>query len=102
MATTDRVTVTLPAQLVERIDKYARSRSHFITEAVENDFIRRRRREGLLLSLTSPHPETTELVDTGLADWAVRHLADDDGLVDRNGGKPVRWIEGEGWVEDLR
>ena len=100
MATTERVTVTLPAQLVEGIDRYARNRSRFITEAVENELVRRRR-EGLLRSLASPHPEAAELADTGLADWAVNLPADDEGLVDPNGGKPVRWIEGEGWVEDL-
>lgn len=100
MATTERVTVTLPAQLVEGIDRYARNRSRFITEAVEHELVRRRR-EGLIVSLTSPHLEAAELADAGLADWAASLPADDEGLVDPNGGKPVRWIEGEGWVEDL-
>jgi metal-responsive CopG/Arc/MetJ family transcriptional regulator len=35
MATTERVTVTLPAELVESIDRYERNRSRFIAEAVE-------------------------------------------------------------------
>ena len=53
------------------------------------------------VSLTSHHLEAAELADTGLVDWAASLPADDEGLVDPNGGKPVRWIEGEGWVEDL-
>ncbi len=53
------------------------------------------------VSLTSPHLEAAELADTGLADWAASLPADDEGLVDPKGGKPVRWREGEGWVEDL-
>ncbi len=56
MASTERVTVTLPIELVERIDRYERNRSRFITEAVEHELVRRRRLE-LLRSLKSPHPE---------------------------------------------
>jgi hypothetical protein len=28
--------------------------------------------------------------------------ADEEGLVDMSAGKPVRWVEGEGWVEEPR
>ncbi len=100
MAMTERVTVTLPALLVEGIDQYARNRSRFITEAVEHE-LARRRRDGLLRSLKSPHAEAAELADVGVADWAANIPVDDLGLVDPNGGLPVRWIEGEGWVEDV-
>jgi metal-responsive CopG/Arc/MetJ family transcriptional regulator len=44
MATTERVTVTLPVELVENIDRYERNRSRFIAEAVEHEFGRRRHR----------------------------------------------------------
>jgi hypothetical protein len=98
MATTERVTVTLPLALVEGIDRLERNRSRFITEAVEHE-LARRRRNGLLHSLKNPHPEAAELADTGLADWGASLPADDGGLVDVTGGKPVRWIEGKGWVE---
>ena len=99
MATTERVTVTLPIDLVEGIDRFERNRSRFITEAVEHELVRRRR-EGLLRSLASPHPEAAELAETGLADWRSSLPADDEGLVDEAAGKPVRWVEGQGWVEE--
>jgi hypothetical protein len=100
MATTERVTVTLPVELIEDIDRYERNRSRFIAEAVEHE-LGRRRREGLLRSLKNPHPEAAELAETGLADWEASLPADDEGLVDVNAGKPVRWIEGQGWVESI-
>jgi hypothetical protein len=98
MASTERVTVTLPAELIRSIDRVEHNRSRFITEAVEHELVRRRR-EGLLRSLQSPHPEAAELADTGLADWTAT-LPDDEGLVDPAGGRAVRWVEGQGWVEE--
>ena len=50
MATNERVTVTIPAQLVDDIDRFERNRSRFIVEAVERELVRRRR-DGLLRSL---------------------------------------------------
>ncbi|MEX2270469.1 MAG: ribbon-helix-helix domain-containing protein [Vicinamibacterales bacterium] len=97
MALTERVTVTLSADLVEDIDRLERNRSRFIAEAVERE-LTRRRREALLNSVQNPHPETVEFADAGLSDWAAE-LPDDDGLVDPHGGTPVRWVEGKGWVE---
>lgn len=99
MSTTERVTVTLPIDLVKGIDRFERNRSRFITEAVEHELVRRRR-EGLLRSLASPHPEAGELAEAGLADWGASLPADDVGLVDEAAGKPVRWVEGQGWVEE--
>ena len=99
MATSERVTVTLRAELVESIDRFERNRSRFIAEAVEHE-LSRRRREALLRSLKSPHPEAAELAETGLADWGASLPPDDGGLVDVNAGRPVRWIEGQGWVEE--
>lgn len=99
MARTERVTVTLPVEMVESIDRFERNRSHFIAEAVEHELVRRRR-DGLLSSLRSPHPEAAELAETGVADWGARLPADDEGLVDMSVGKPVRWVEGQGWIEE--
>lgn len=99
MATTERVTVTLPIDLVEGIDRLERNRSRFITEAVEHE-LARRRRDGLLRSLASPHAEAAELAETGLADWGASLPADDESLVDASAGRPVRWVEGQGWVEE--
>jgi len=98
MAKAERVTVTLSAELLEEIDRLERNRSRFIAEAVQHE-LDRRRRDALLQSISSPHPETTELVDSGLADW-TSDLPDDEGLVDLSAGTPVRWIEGQGWVKE--
>ena len=98
MSTTERVTVTLPADLVEGIDRLERNRSRFIAEAVEHE-LTRRRRDGLLSSVRNPHPETAVLADAGLGDW-TSDLPDDERLVDAAGGTPVRWVEGQGWAKE--
>lgn len=97
MAMTERVTVTLSADLLEEIDQLERNRSRFIAEAVQHE-LARRRRDALLQSIRSPHPETTELADSGLADWTA-DLPEDEGLIDPAAGTAVRWIEGQGWVK---
>jgi len=99
MATTERVTVTLPIEMVESIDRFERNRSRFITEAVEHELVRRRRR-GLLRSLRRPHVEAVELAEAGLSEWAASLPLGDEGLVDVSAGKAVRWVEGKGWVEE--
>ena len=96
MSATERVTITLPAELVVGIDRLERNRSRFIAEAVEHELARRRREE-LLSSVRNPHPETVGLADSGLGDWTA-DLPDDEGLVDVAGGTAVRWVEGLGWV----
>lgn len=94
----ERVTVTLPADLVDRIDQVERNRSRFIAQAVERE-LAQRRRDALLQSVQNPHPETTNLVDIGLSDW-VNDLPSDEALVDANGGTPIRWVEGQGWIKE--
>jgi hypothetical protein len=98
MPATERVTVTLPAELVRSIDRLEKNRSRFIAEAVQHE-LDRRRREGLRRSLEQPHPEAAELADAGLDEWAAS-LPEDEGLVDMAAGRPVRWVEGEGWIEE--
>lgn len=98
MGTTERVTVTLSAELVEGIDRLERNRSRFIADAVERELVRRHR-EALLRSIHNPHPETADLADTGLGDW-TSDLPNDEGLVDLSGGTAVRWVEGRGWVRE--
>ena len=99
MAGVDRVTVTLPIDLVRDIDRREKNRSKFIAEAVRNELDRRRRDE-LRRSLGNPHPETSELAEQGLQEW-TGGLPEEDAaaLVDSNAGKPIRWVSGEGWVE---
>lgn len=99
MLTTARITITLPVELVETIDRFERNRSRFVAQAVEHELARRRHAE-LRRSLQSPHPEGRELVETGLADWNANLPADDAELVDAVSGQAVRWVEGQGWVEE--
>lgn len=98
MATTERVTVTLPLDLVERIDRLERNRSRFITEAVQRE-LERRRREELLRSLEHPHPESAELAAEGLAAWGAGLPPAEEDLLDPEAGQAVAWVEGQGWVE---
>ena len=99
MANVDRVTVTLPKDLVRDIDRLDKNRSKFIAEAVRNE-LDRRRREELRRSLHNPHPESAEPAGQGLEEW-TRGLPEEDteALVNSNAGTPVRWVSGEGWVE---
>ena len=100
MSSVERVTVTLPDDLVREIDRVEKNRSKFIAEAVGRE-IDRRRREELHRSLESPHAESIELADQGLEEW-FRTLPEEDvdPLLKRGTGKAVRWVPGEGWVED--
>jgi Arc/MetJ-type ribon-helix-helix transcriptional regulator len=100
MTSVERVTVTLPNDLVKDIDRRDKNRSKFVAEAVRHELDRRRRAE-LHRSLQNPHPESAELAEQGLQEW-TRGLPEEDSgaLVDGSAGKPVRWVPGEGWMED--
>lgn len=102
MSTVDRVTVTLPSDLVRDIERREKNRSKFVAEAVRNE-LDRRRREELRRSLHSPHPESAELAEQGLEEW-TRGLPEEDteSLIDSKQGTPVRWVPGEGWVEGCK
>jgi Arc/MetJ-type ribon-helix-helix transcriptional regulator len=100
MATVERVTVTLPADVLRDIDRREKNRSKFVAEAVRKELDRRRRAE-LRRSLQNPHPESAKLAEDGIEEWAGSLPDEDvDALVDRSAGKSVRWISGQGWVEE--
>ena len=102
MATVERVTVTLPNDLVRDIDRLEKNRSKFVAEAIRRELHRRRRAE-LHRSLNSPHPESVEVAKQGLEEWSCGLTEEDAGtLVDASGGKPVVWVSGEGWVEERK
>lgn len=100
MPSVERVTVTLPDDLLRDIDRREKNRSKFVAEAVRRE-LDRLRREELTRSLQNPHPESTELAEQGLEEWS-RSLPEEDveALLDSRASKAVRWIPGEGWVED--
>lgn len=87
--TTRRITVTLPAGLAEELDRAARNRSRFVAQAIRRELDRRRK--ALRSSLEEPHPESAELTELGLAEWAATAAEGDDALVDPSAGKRVRW-----------
>jgi Arc/MetJ-type ribon-helix-helix transcriptional regulator len=99
MAKTTRVTVTLPSDVVDEIDRLEKNRSSFVAEGVRRE-LERRRREALRRSLKVPHPESSQLPEEGLGPW-IDSLPDEDvdQLVDPGGGTPVHWVPGEGWLE---
>jgi Arc/MetJ-type ribon-helix-helix transcriptional regulator len=100
MPAIERVTVTLPNDLVRDIDRLEKNRSKFVAEAVRRE-LERRRREELRRSLRNPHPESTDLAEQGLDDWSHGLPEEDvDALVKSGAGKAVRWIPGKGWVKD--
>jgi hypothetical protein len=98
MSAFERVTVTLPNDLVQEIDRLEKNRSRFVAEAVRREVNRRQRAE-LRRSLRNPHQESALLADQGFDEWA-RSLPEEDAdeLVHRRGGRPVRWTPGKGWV----
>jgi hypothetical protein len=96
---TGRVTITLPEDVLKDIDRAATNRSAFILEAVRKE-LRRRRRARLRESLDNPHPESLMVAESGFDAWAGALPEEDlSGLVDGKTLKPVRWVEGKGWVE---
>jgi metal-responsive CopG/Arc/MetJ family transcriptional regulator len=98
----ERVTITLPEDLVRDIDRRELNRNRFVAEAVRRE-LERRRRDELRRSLQNPHLECAHLEARGLEDWSSSLPEEDaESLVDSTAGKPVRWIPGEGWVEDGR
>ena len=65
MASVERVTVTLPMDLVRDIDRREKNRSKFVADAVRHE-LDRRRGEELRRSLRNSHLESAVLVDEGL------------------------------------
>jgi Arc/MetJ-type ribon-helix-helix transcriptional regulator len=95
----ERVTVTLPGDLVRDIDRQDGDRSEFVAEAIRRE-LERRQREEFRRSLKDPHPESLEFADQGLADWSLSLPQENaEALLDAAAGITVRWIPGEGWSE---
>jgi hypothetical protein len=97
MSTFERVTVTLPAELVAGIDRPKGTAARFIAEAVEHE-LARRRREALFDSVKNPHPETMDMADSGLGDWTAG-LPDDEGSSILREGLPFAGWKDKGWLK---
>ena len=96
-----RVTVTLPDDVVEEIDRRESNRSKFVLEASLHE-LELRRREELRRSLDNPHSESDRVAEAGIEEWGRGLLPEDEDLLDPAVGKPVRWTPGEGWSEEER
>jgi hypothetical protein len=94
-----RVTVTLPDDVVEEIDRWETNRSRFVLEASLRE-LALRRREKLDRSLANPHPESTRVAEQGLEEWGAAAHPDDEDLLETDRGRDVRWTPGQGWSED--
>jgi hypothetical protein len=94
----ERVTVTMPAELIAGIDRFERNRSRFIADAVRHE-LKRRRRQELLRSLEEPHPDSLTTASLGLESWSQGLPAGDEALLNPRGGVPMRWSEEQGWQE---
>ena len=95
----ERITVTLPGELVRDIERFERNRSKFILSAVRHE-LQLREREKLRRSLRNPHPESHANAELGFEEWSAG-LPDDevDDLLNTDAGQDVSWIAGEGWNE---
>ncbi len=92
-----RVTVTLPDELVDEIDRWESNRSRFVAEAAYRELAARKRRE-LERSLANPHQESSQIAEAGIEAWG-QGWVDDEDLLDENAGREIRWTDGGGWHE---
>ena len=99
MRITERVTVTLPREIVRDIAHIDPNRSRFVLEAVHHE-LKRRKHDELRRSLRNPHPESIALAET-TAEPGIREPIDEETseLLDTSSGRPVRWTPGQGWAE---
>ena len=94
----ERVTVTLPKEIIRDIDRQERNRSRFVLQAVEKE-LERRRREELRRSLRTPHKDGSDFAEAGFTEWADGLPEGDEDLVDIHAGVSVKWVPGKGWVK---
>ena len=95
----ERVTVTLPEEIVRDIDKQERNRSRFVLQAVRHE-LERRRLEELRRSLRTPHQDSKDIAEAGFGEWAGGLPEGDEDLVDIQAGESVRWVPGKGWITE--
>jgi Arc/MetJ-type ribon-helix-helix transcriptional regulator len=95
----ERVTVTLPEEIVRNIDRQEHNRSKFILQAVQHE-LERRRVEELRRSLRAPHADSEHMAQAGITEWIERLPEGDEDLVDMQSGESVRWIPGQGWTKE--
>src|ERR1035438_4910775 len=91
MPNVERVTVSLPNDLVRDIDRLENNRSKFVAEAVRRELDRRLRAE-LRRSLKNPHPDSAGLAEQGFEEWTSGLPEEDaEALVNGGGGETGGW-----------
>ncbi len=94
----ERVTITLPEEMVHEIDGRERNRSRFVQRAVARE-LERLRQEELRRSLDNPHADSEVVAESGFREWACQAAVGDETLLDASSGKAVRWEMDRGWIE---
>lgn len=97
----ERVTVTLPREMVDDIDRRERNRSKFIRGAIRRE-LERRLRDDMRQSLENPHVDSGETSELGLGDWFSGAAEAGEELLDESAGQDVEWVAGKGWTEVRR
>lgn len=92
-----RITLTLPSEVVTAIDRTTHDRDSFVTDAVRHE-IDRRREDQLQRSLDRPHPETSMANKSVPRDWPTGVPHDEwDELLTSELGQDICWEEEKGW-----
>ena len=94
----ERMTVTLPDEMIQEIDGHERNRSRFVQRAVARE-LQRLRLEKLQQSLDNPHTDSQVVAESGFSEWADLGADGDQELLDTAAGKKVRWDSDRGWIE---
>ena len=94
----ERVTITLPHEMVQEIDGRERNRSRFVQQAVARE-LDRLRQEELQRSLDNPHTDSETVAESGFSEWADLADAGDRELLDAGAGQQIQWSEDEGWIK---
>jgi post-segregation antitoxin (ccd killing protein) len=94
----ERVTITLPEEMVQEIDGRERNRSRFVQRAIARE-LERMRQEELRRSLDNPHSDSEAVAESGFSEWADLAAAGDQDLLDASAGKEVHWDADRGWIE---
>ena len=94
----ERVTITLPPDLLAAVDRRGGSRSAFVQSALRHELERLEQAE-FQKSLSEPHSDSLAVAEAGLGEWAEALPSGDEALLDPEVGVAVHWIPGEGWTE---
>ncbi|GAG02746.1 unnamed protein product [marine sediment metagenome] len=99
MQMNERVTVTLPKEIIRDIDRQESNRSRFVLQAVRHE-LEQRRKEELRRSLRSPHHDSDDISHAGFTEWMRELPEGDEDLLDIQAGENVRWVPGKGWTKE--